>query len=386
MSTEEFIENIWARKFHHFVRSTPDFYDKLCTPEDIEAYLDSARVPVSAVRLTSVNDELPRTRFRFEDGSLDVVEIRNAFANGYSIVLNALDRYFPDIAEVSHAVEIELQFECQINAYLTPPGSQAFPVHFDDHDVFIAQLHGTKLWTIYENTVVDGTRLAQRDDIDTAGLPEPLTVTLSPGDALYIPRGMLHAAQTQDTPSVHLTFGIHPPTLKHLIVEIVEAMALRDGRLSDRLPPRLFECPGSRLQVIDMVRKAAMLLAEENSVADGLGSLQDNLVRRGRCHARGQMVENSINSHRIECTTKLVRYSPLYSRVMGTADGVALQFGQSLVNAPMGHLQAMLFVSKATGAFEVGDLPGLEAEAQLEFARTLVTSGFLSLQESLPTR
>jgi hypothetical protein len=385
MRTQEFIDTIWARKHHHVERGIPGFYDDICTSAAIEAYLDAARVPISSVRLISVTDEMPRNQFRFEDGGLDVVEIRNAFNKGYSIVLNALDRYMPAIASISHAIEIDLNFECQVNAYLTPPGSQAFPVHFDDHDVFIVQLQGTKAWSIYENNIMDSTRLSERDDLDLAVLPEPAAVTLRAGDALYIPRGMLHAAQTQDAPSVHLTFGIHAPTVKNLVVETLNALALRENRLNDRLPPKLFECADARSQAIEMVRGVTMMLAGDGLVGDGMGSLQDSLVRRGRCHVRGQMVDNTLNTQRIENTTRLSRYSPLYSRVMQMADGVALQFGQSLVNAPMSHLQAMLFVSKASDEFTVGDLPVIDPQEQVAFARHLVTSGLLIIRELAPT-
>jgi bifunctional lysine-specific demethylase and histidyl-hydroxylase NO66 len=37
----------------------------------------------------------------------------------------------------------------------------------------------------------------------------------------------------------------------------------------------------------------------------------------------------------------------------------------------------MLFISKSTEPFRVGDLPGLGAKQQIELARSLIASGFL---------
>ncbi len=377
MPFDDFLENIWGHKFHHFERNAPRFFEELCTADDLEAYLDVARVPASSVRLISVDDELPRTQFRFADGELDVVSIRNAFGKGYSIVLNALDRYMTKIASFSHTIEADLHFECQTNAYLTPPGSQAFPAHFDDHDVVVAQIHGTKTWSIYGSSIVDSTRHALREEIDQASLPEPSCIQLQPGDALYLPRGMVHSAQAQEKSSVHLTFGIHPSTVKSLLMETLNALSLSDPRLNERLPPRIFEDRAARARALEMVRAVSAMLAEEDSVGDGIGSLQDNLVRRGRCHARGQLVDSAAYAASIDGETRLVRYSPLYSRVMAMADGVGLQFGQSLVEASAQHRDAFLFVSKASKEFKVRELPGIVAAEQIEIARKLVTSGFL---------
>ena len=73
----------------------------------------------------------------------------------------------------------------------------------------------------------------------------------------------------------------------------------------------------------------------------------------------------------------MVKYQPLYSRVTAVAGGVALQFAQLSINAGSDHEAAMLFVSRTTEPFRVGDLPGLHAAQQTELARTLIASGFL---------
>lgn len=54
------------------------------------------------------------------------------------------------------------------------------------------------------------------------------------------------------------------------------------------------------------------------------------------------------------------------------ADGVALQFAQSLVSADVSHRTALLFLSNNTEPFEVRDLPELSEAQQIELARTLI--------------
>ena len=48
-----------------------------------------------------------------------------------------------------------------------------------------------------------------------------LVRTLEPGDVVYLPRGWIHAARANAGLSLHLTFGIHPYTRRHLVDALV---------------------------------------------------------------------------------------------------------------------------------------------------------------------
>jgi hypothetical protein len=69
----------------------------------------------------------------------------------------------------------------------------------------------------------------------TAAGPAALDVVLSPGDALYLPRGWLHSAAAQGERSLHLTVGIRALT-RYAIVEELLALAADDLRLRATLP------------------------------------------------------------------------------------------------------------------------------------------------------
>jgi hypothetical protein len=71
------------------------------------------------------------------------------------------------------------------------------------------------------------------------------------------------------------------------------------------------------------------------------------------------------------------KYQPLYSRVNTVADGVSLQFASLSVRAGADHKAAMQFISSSTKPFRVRDLPELNAQQQIELARSLTVSGFL---------
>jgi hypothetical protein len=281
------------------------------------------------------------------------------------------------MAALSQAIEVELGFETQVNAYITPPNSQGFLPHYDDHDVLILQIEGAKTWHVYDSLpVVPTHELRLRDLFAKDDLPAPSDVILEAGDVLYLPRGRVHAAKATLEPSIHLTLGIHPPSVLALISKAVEALGYRDDRILASLPPRYAKDASMRAKLGELVREVADAI-DERSIGDGISALEDSIVRRGRCDLTGQLVANSFEAARIDEHTTVIKSQPLYARVLAIDDGVALQFGQSLVQAGPDHLAAMLFLARAAEPFRVGELPGLSVPQQIELARKLVIDGFL---------
>jgi bifunctional lysine-specific demethylase and histidyl-hydroxylase NO66 len=272
---------------------------------------------------------------------------------------------------------VELNFETQVNAYVTPPKSQGFLAHYDDHDVLILQIEGAKTWRVYgPEADVPPRLLPLRDRFSVDGLPEPNDLWLQAGDVLYLPRGQVHAAEAQEEPSIHLTIGIHPPTIMALTVKALESLSLRDDRLLSQAPPRYLSHPVERARLGDMVRDVVGLI-DGTALSEGVGALEDTLVRRGRCSLAGRLVADTVEAGQITARTWVEKSHPLYSRVLALNDGVALQFAQSLVPAGQDHRAAMLYLSRHTGAFQVGDIPDIAESQQIELARKLIVDGFL---------
>ncbi len=163
---------------------------------------------------------------------VDEAALSRLFAEGATIVLQALHRTWPPIVDFAGSLTLELGHPVQVNAYVTPPASQGFAAHYDVHDVFVLQFAGEKRWVVRE-PVFDIPLRSQpwtqhRADILAAADREPaLDVVLREGDALYLPRGWVHSAEAEEHVSGHLTVGIHVATRQAL------AQALLDSALDD---------------------------------------------------------------------------------------------------------------------------------------------------------
>ncbi|MGB7109530.1 MAG: cupin domain-containing protein [Mycobacterium sp.] len=208
----------------------------------------------------------------------------------------------------------------------------------------------------------------------TDALPSPTDVRLEAGDLLYLPRGRVHAAEATSEVSVHLTVGLHAPTLLMLVTRALNALSYADDRVHTQLPPRYLGDPDARASLGVLVHDVAEALEQPSVIAEGLGSLEDDLVKRGQPSPVGQAISTAVG---IAGDARVRKYQPLYSRVTETSDGVALQFAQLVINAAPDHREALQFLSKSTEPFRIYDLPGLSAAQQTELARTLIVTGFL---------
>jgi bifunctional lysine-specific demethylase and histidyl-hydroxylase NO66 len=136
------------------------------------------------------------------------------FADGSTLVLQALHRMWPPILDFCQRLAAELGHPVQANAYVTPPQNQGFSAHYDVHDVFVLQIEGEKRWRIHppvlESPLRDQPWADRKAQVERQAQEPPLIeVSLKPGDCLYLPRGYLHAATALGGVSTHLTLGVH---------------------------------------------------------------------------------------------------------------------------------------------------------------------------------
>ena len=376
LPVETFLEEIWAKDHYHVNRGCPDYFAALIPKRStVDQLLQMIRDEPSAVRLVKGKDKRGSDRYRQVDGGLDLGAIRKDFAEGYTIVLDGVEQYVRPVGTLARSLEVELHFPIQVNTYVTPPGQIGLAPHYDDHDVLILQLEGFKIWHLYVGADMPPREIQRDKDkaVDTEGLPPPTDVRLEAGDMLYVPRGRIHAAETAADQSIHLTVGIHAPTVLMLAIGALYKQSFRDDRLNERVPPRHLDNPELDATLRGLVREAVGTVEDPGAMAGGLGLLADVLVRRGLCPPVGKISD----AKAIDGPTRVVKFQPLYSQVKTTDNGVTLEFASLSINAGSDHAAALRFVSSSTGPFRVDDLPGLNFKQQTDLARTLLVSGFL---------
>ncbi|MCM2410859.1 JmjC domain-containing protein [Streptomyces sp. RKAG290] len=246
---EDFARDFWAHTAL-LTRRAGDFSD-LFSADAVDELVSRRGLRTPFLRAAKNGSTLAESAFTSSGGvgatisdQLDDTALWREFADGATLVLQALQRTWGPVAEFSAGLSTELGHPVQANAYVTPPQSRGFDDHYDVHDVFVLQIEGAKRWIVHRPVHPDPLRdqpwTDHRSAVAEAAKGEPhIDTVLEPGDVLYLPRGWLHAAEAQGEVSIHLTLGIHSWTRYELAEQLAQAAltALReDPRMRGSLP------------------------------------------------------------------------------------------------------------------------------------------------------
>lgn len=276
LTREEFARDVWART-PLLTRSASGFSD-LFSADAVDELISRRGLRTPFLRVAKNGSTVPESSFTSSAGvgatisdQVDDTALWREFADGATLALQALQRTWGPVADFSARLSTELGHPVQANAYVTPPQSRGFDDHYDVHDVFVLQIEGTKRWLIRRPVHPDPLRdqpwTARRSAVAEAANGTPhIDTVLEPGDALYLPRGWLHAAEAQGEVSIHLTLGIHGWTRYALAEQLVQSAlaVLRDDPEMRSTLPLGVDGPAGQ---IDMVREGLLAAVAEVDTA-----------------------------------------------------------------------------------------------------------------------
>jgi ribosomal protein L16 Arg81 hydroxylase len=153
-SVEEFFHHYYEKNYLHLSRNTPTYYDGILNPDDIDLFFQNKSLPSSLLRVVNNGDELHPGKWTHTNSStVDNDKLFVLFNQGNTLIINAGDRSILKLINYCADLERELQLRLQFNIYITPANAQGFAPHYDDHDVFILQTTGTKIWRLYHSPI-----------------------------------------------------------------------------------------------------------------------------------------------------------------------------------------------------------------------------------------
>ena len=307
-----------------------------------------------------------RTGSEAATGVMDAQAVYREFAAGATMVFQGMHRYWQPLALFCRELERSLGHPVQANAYVTPPGSQGFDAHEDEHDVFVLQSHGTKQWKVHERHDLPRTR------------PALIDAAIRPGDSLYIPAGFPHSASTQDDASVHVTVGILSLTWAKVLSEAVK---LTEGNLmvDEPLPIRFAERDNLSQVVEERLTELGALIAKADA------TLIADRLQRGFLITRQPVLRGQI--HRLLALDDLADESVVRVRhgamcvLRSTDDELSALLGDRELRMPA-WLEPAMRVIVEHGELPVADLaPHLDQSSRLVLIRRLVAEGLLEVVE-----
>ena len=152
---------------------------------------------------------------------MDAAYVYGQFARGSSLRFQRVDRYLPRVAGFGAELAAVLGDQVGANLYLAPANGGGLVRHYDSHDVIVLQCIGSKRWRLYADDYANGRErpTGRAYDFDprrhATGRIER-EVDMTPGDVLYLPRGIIHEVVPPRSDSLHITFDLHTLTVGEL--------------------------------------------------------------------------------------------------------------------------------------------------------------------------
>ncbi|OBF41042.1 cupin [Mycobacterium sp. ACS1612] len=370
---ETFASEFWGRKpLLSPATGLPRDFRDLLSPETVDELIAERGVRAPFIRMAKEGGVLAKDCYLGPAGfgaeipdQVDSAKVLAQFASGATIVLQGLHRLWPPLIDFVQQAVDDVGHPVQANAYITPPSNRGFDPHYDVHDVFVLQVAGQKRWMVHEpvhrHPLPSQPWTRYRSAIAERVSDDPVIDTvLSEGDALYLPRGWVHAAQALDTTSIHLTVGVSAVTGVDVARAVIDQLATTE-EFRRSLP--LGRNPADQDEIIATVTKVMAemvdtLRDEATTVSAGAAA---QLTQGHAKHTRPVAVRPLVAFSASESADTIrVRWRRGLVATMAHTDGrVVLRLPDKVMTFPMSCAEAIAALHRGLAA-DAAAMPGLD--------------------------
>ena len=372
-----FVQSHWA-KAPLLVRSDrKDRFESLLDLATFEFLLTSVPAPGWLSFVGRGAGPLAREQLT-SDGTINMAAILKALDDKKSLLLVNVHRldagvgaFCRQIADDFREQGVVLGKPVRANAYFTPPRAQGLDPHYDDHDVLVLQLHGSKRWRIHQEVKWPRRPMAgalPREFIKAA----PQDLTLTPGDVLYLPRGFVHEAASMETASLHLTLSVQAATWANVFERLVEL----DEGLSEPLPVGFWTGAAAQASDRATVARIAGGMGQSSGLNRAMNEILNRVLIEADMPANGQLARIETDG-RVEPDAWLVLANGLSAKLEQDGDVPVLRVSGAAFSADP---RAAHFFGAVCGGkpFRLCDLnAGPNVPALIVLAQQLMKRGIL---------
>ena len=291
---DDFFAKYHERKSIVINRDEPGRYRDLLSIARIDDLLASIDFDGDQVDMARAEPPVSRDQFLFPGGGADRAAISDLYREGATLILPQLHQLDATLKDFCRSVESVLSCHVQTNIYLTPPNSQGFRTHYDDHDVFVLQIEGEKEWRLYD-TPIENPYRGEGFQSGEHEIGEPVErFVLKAGESAYVPRGLVHDAATSGSgDSLHITVGLIVKTWADLMLEAVSEVALDNPGFRRSLPPGFARDDFDRSGAEKHFRSLVDTLANKLELDSALDLFTDNFIRSRQPDSTGAIVNRA---------------------------------------------------------------------------------------------
>ena len=382
LPTSEFERDYFEQRLFLIRREASRYFAELLSVTDLDTVLGTHSARYPDISLVRGDGDVSPGEYTDDVGRIQPLDVARHFDDGATVIFRQLQTRVPTLARLCVALGRRFSSRVQTNVYLTPPDAQGFSPHWDTHDVFVLQISGTKHWSIYDTKV----KLPLRGQRFEPGIP-PGDVRdefdLGPGSAVYLPRGLMHAARSTGQASLHITLGLTAFTWAEFLVESVTAAALEEESLRRNLPR-------------EFAREGFPLAEGKRLLGEKLASVQSRfdpevVWRRFTDEILAtdvplftDLFSQRFRGDRLTPRSRVRRRVGLLTEAVTEGETCLLRFCGRELRLPVNVWPALQFATTAD-QFAIQDLPDcLDAEGKMVLVRRLVREGVLQWSSASP--
>ena len=268
----------------------------LLSIDRIDEIIASTELPPSSLDMVRKEPPIERSYYTFKNGNIDRGAVIRHYQEGATIILPQLHLADEILAKFCRSLENVFSSHVQTNIYLTPGSSQGFNTHFDDHDVFVIQLSGTKKWRLYQRPIDNPYRGESFNTKDYKAGELQKEFELKEGECVYIPRGLMHdATSVGEKASLHITVGLIVKKWADLMLEALSEVAIRNPKFRRSLPPgfaRLgYNNKSAKIYFNELINE----FHKSSNFDEVFEVIKENFIRERTPNLRGSLIDTSSN-------------------------------------------------------------------------------------------
>ena len=295
LGVSEFLQDYYELRPFLSPRKTSREFDNLISLKKLDHLLATSELPPSSIDMARTKPPISRSNFTFKSGNIDRGAVVRHYQDGATIIFPQLNLAVEELANFCRTLEFDLSCKVQTNVYLTPESSQGFKTHYDDHDVFILQVHGKKNWNLYQQAVEKPFRGEPFNSSEHVAGKLDLNFTMEPGDCLYIPRGYMHdATNVGDQPSLHITVGLLVKKWADLMLEVLSEVAVNNPEFRESLPVGFARNDFDASTAQDYFKKLMKLFEKEADFGNVYSLFKQEYYRTRKPNLKGALVQSSV--------------------------------------------------------------------------------------------
>jgi len=196
-------------------------FETLLNWETLNYLLDSATFPLDRLRVQRESVSIPEN-FYLRQGRVDPAALSKLLDQGVSLIFNRLDKYVPALRVLCKSIARDTLEQISAAAVVTSGRGGAIKCHYDDQDLIILQIAGTKSWRVFNSAV--GNSVSNMAEESPEG-PPVFDQVLEPGDLLFLPARCWHHCENGPNRSLHVSIIFMPPNGQHVMTALMSQLS-----------------------------------------------------------------------------------------------------------------------------------------------------------------